>query len=103
MALVLSIVGLYSFYLFYLGATPVLGVFHQPEMTARFCTRVIAIKQGRIVYDGQAPTFKAIEATKDVEVCGKSPIPAVRAVIKMGLNRSREPRTTVSKRFLPSA
>ncbi|MGH8018936.1 MAG: phosphonate ABC transporter ATP-binding protein [Opitutaceae bacterium] len=32
--------------------TPVLGVFHQPEMTARFCTRVIAIKQGRIVYDG---------------------------------------------------
>jgi len=32
--------------------TPVLGVFHQPEMTARFCTRVIAIRQGRIVYDG---------------------------------------------------
>lgn len=32
--------------------TPVLGVFHQPDMTARFCTRVIAIKQGRIVYDG---------------------------------------------------
>lgn len=32
--------------------TPVLGVFHQPEMTARFCTRVIAIKRGRIVYDG---------------------------------------------------
>lgn len=32
--------------------TPVIGVFHQPEMTARFCSRVIAIKQGRIVYDG---------------------------------------------------
>ena len=32
--------------------TPVLGVFHQPEMTARFCTRVIAIKHGKIVYDG---------------------------------------------------
>lgn len=32
--------------------TPVIGVFHQPEMTARFCTRVIAIKQGRVVYDG---------------------------------------------------
>lgn len=32
--------------------TPVLGVFHQPEMTARFCTRVIAIKKGRVVYDG---------------------------------------------------
>lgn len=32
--------------------TPVIGVFHQPEMTARFCTRVIAIKGGKIVYDG---------------------------------------------------
>ena len=32
---------------------PVIGVFHQPEMTARYCTRVIAIKEGRIVYDGQ--------------------------------------------------
>jgi phosphonate transport system ATP-binding protein len=32
--------------------TPVIGVFHQPEMTARFCTRVVAIKGGRVVYDG---------------------------------------------------
>jgi phosphonate transport system ATP-binding protein len=32
--------------------TPVLGVFHQPEMTARFCTRVIGIKHGRVIYDG---------------------------------------------------
>jgi len=31
---------------------PVIGVFHQPEMTARYCTRVIAIKEGRIIYDG---------------------------------------------------
>jgi phosphonate transport system ATP-binding protein len=31
---------------------PVIGVFHQPEMTARYCTRVIAIKQGRVIYDG---------------------------------------------------
>ncbi len=31
---------------------PVIGVFHQPEMTARYCTRVIAMKQGRIIYDG---------------------------------------------------
>ena len=29
-----------------------LSVFHQPEMTARFCTRVIAIRHGRVVYDG---------------------------------------------------
>ena len=31
---------------------PVVGVFHQPEMTAQYCSRVIAIKQGRIIYDG---------------------------------------------------
>ncbi|GGB07340.1 phosphonate ABC transporter ATP-binding protein [Puia dinghuensis] len=31
---------------------PVIGVFHQPEMTAKYCTRVIAIKQGRVIYDG---------------------------------------------------
>lgn len=31
---------------------PVIGVFHQPEMTAKYCTRVIAIKQGRLIYDG---------------------------------------------------
>lgn len=32
--------------------TPVVGVFHQPEMTARFCTRVIALRSGRVWYDG---------------------------------------------------
>src|SRR6516225_4434378 len=31
---------------------PVIGVFHQPEMTAHYCTRVIAIKEGRVIYDG---------------------------------------------------
>jgi phosphonate transport system ATP-binding protein len=31
---------------------PVIGVFHQPLMTAKYCTRVIAIKEGQIVYDG---------------------------------------------------
>lgn len=31
---------------------PVLGVFHQPDIVARFCTRVIALKKGRVVYDG---------------------------------------------------
>jgi hypothetical protein len=34
-----------------------------------------ATLSGRIVYGGTAPTFKAIEATKDVEVCGKHEIP----------------------------
>ena len=32
---------------------PVIGVFHQPEMTAKYCTRVIAIKDGKIMYDGK--------------------------------------------------
>ncbi len=32
---------------------PVVGVFHQPEMTAKYCTRVIAIKEGKIIYDGE--------------------------------------------------
>jgi len=31
---------------------PVVGVFHQPEMTAKYCSRVIAIKEGKMVYDG---------------------------------------------------
>lgn len=31
---------------------PLCGVFHQPEMTAMFCTRVIGIKDGAVVYDG---------------------------------------------------
>ena len=31
---------------------PVIGVFHQPQLTAEFCTRVIAIKAGAVVYDG---------------------------------------------------
>jgi phosphonate transport system ATP-binding protein len=31
---------------------PVLGVFHQPDMVAKYCTRAIGLKGGRIVYDG---------------------------------------------------
>ncbi len=31
---------------------PVIGVFHQPEITARFCTRVIALNTGKVIYDG---------------------------------------------------
>ena len=42
---------------------PVIGVFHQPEMTAKYCTRVIAIKKGRIIYDGdpQLTTHQLVE------------------------------------------
>lgn len=31
---------------------PILGVFHQPDLTAQFCTRVIGIKDGEVMYDG---------------------------------------------------
>jgi len=31
---------------------PVLGVFHQPDMVARYCTRAIGLTDGRIIHDG---------------------------------------------------
>lgn len=31
---------------------PVIGVFHQPEIIMEYCTRVIAIKDGMVFYDG---------------------------------------------------
>jgi len=34
--------------------TPVIGAFHQPVVVARYCTRVIGIREGRVVYDGPA-------------------------------------------------
>ena len=33
---------------------PVLGVFHQPDLVACYCTRAIALRNGRIHYDGPA-------------------------------------------------
>jgi len=38
---------------------PVVGVFHQPEMTAKYCTRVIAIKEGKVIYDGDPKLTEA--------------------------------------------
>lgn len=32
---------------------PVIGVFHQPDLCAKYCTRVIAIKDGKLYYDGK--------------------------------------------------
>lgn len=34
--------------------TPVIGAFHQPALVAKYCTRVIGIRQGKVVYDGSA-------------------------------------------------
>jgi phosphonate transport system ATP-binding protein len=39
---------------------PILGAFHQPEMVTRYCTRVIALKKGAIVYDGP-PQLSALQ------------------------------------------
>lgn len=30
---------------------PILGIFHQPQITAKYCTRIIAIKEGEVVYN----------------------------------------------------
>jgi phosphonate transport system ATP-binding protein len=32
--------------------TPVIGVFHQPAIVMRYCSRIIGIRQGRVIYDG---------------------------------------------------
>jgi phosphonate transport system ATP-binding protein len=34
--------------------TPVIGAFHQPDIVARYCTRAIGIRGGKLVYDGAA-------------------------------------------------
>jgi phosphonate transport system ATP-binding protein len=31
---------------------PILGAFHQPDIVAQYCTRAIALRKGRIIYDG---------------------------------------------------
>jgi phosphonate transport system ATP-binding protein len=31
---------------------PILGAFHQPGVVMRYCTRVIAIRKGKVIYDG---------------------------------------------------
>ena len=46
---------------------PIIGVFHQPDMTAKYCTRVIAIKDGKVVYDGKPD----IKEKKLIEIYGE--------------------------------
>ncbi|SEI79361.1 phosphonate transport system ATP-binding protein [Cyclobacterium xiamenense] len=46
---------------------PVVGVFHQPEMVARFCTRVIGLKNGQVIYDGEP----RLEAAQLLEIYGE--------------------------------
>lgn len=55
---------------------PVLGVFHQPELVARYCTRVVALKNGRILHDGSprlAPELlREIYGEELVELTGEA-------------------------------
>lgn len=45
---------------------PVIGVFHQPEIAQAYCHRIIAIREGRIVYDG-VPTLTTGDLNKIYE------------------------------------
>ena len=38
---------------------PVIGVFHQPEMAAKYCNRIIVLKEGKVFYDGDANISEA--------------------------------------------
>ena len=31
---------------------PVIGVFHQPHIAQKYCTRILALQQGKVIYDG---------------------------------------------------
>lgn len=42
---------------------PILASFHQPDVVMRYCTRVIAIRQGAIIYDG-SPRLSAAKLTE---------------------------------------
>src|SRR5262245_3920400 len=52
---------------------PILGAFHQPEMTAEFCTRVIAIRNGTLVYDGPPRVSRAQLADIYAQADGDEP------------------------------
>ena len=42
---------------------PVVGVLHQPELATQFCTRIIAVRNGTLVYDGEPRLSSALLAT----------------------------------------
>lgn len=55
---------------------PILGAFHQPDAVTRYCTRVIALRKGRIIYDG-APVLSGEPLT---EIYGGAPTEATTAL-----------------------
>lgn len=62
---------------------PILGAFHQPELTAEFCTRVLAIRRGTVIYDGPPKLTRAQLAEiygDDPEGAAEPPDPAAPSV-----------------------
>jgi len=46
--------------------TTVVGAFHQPAVVAQYCTRVLGLRRGRVVYDGSAKlSERELEAIYD--------------------------------------
>ncbi len=41
---------------------PIIGVFHQPEIASKYCTRIIAIKDGMVYYDGDSNISESLLA-----------------------------------------
>lgn len=55
---------------------PILGAFHQPEMVARYCTRVIALRKGEVIYDGAPKLSSSLLAEiYGGEIEGRAPAP----------------------------
>lgn len=58
---------------------PIIGVFHQPEMAAKYCNRIIAIKEGKVVYDGDTNISESLlaeiygEELQQIEEAAKAP------------------------------
>lgn len=60
--------------------SPILGAFHQPEMVMRYCTRIIAIRKGTVIYDGPAD----LNRNQLAEIYGgELPTPAPEAAMAM--------------------
>jgi phosphonate transport system ATP-binding protein len=65
--------------------TPVLGAFHQPEIISRYCTRVIGMRQGAVVYNGSPQLdrqqleeiYRGHEEEAFAEPAGRGPQPPI--------------------------
>lgn len=63
---------------------PIIGSFHQPEATAEFCTRVLGLRNGTIVYDGPPRLTRAQLADIYIQEPEAEPEDAFREVPMLG-------------------